>query len=50
MCDRYRNPLRKYDLANSIVCGPVNERAPARIAAAAARAGGRTAADGVPGF
>ena len=35
MGDRYRNPLRKYDLANSIVCGLVNERTLARIAAAA---------------
>ena len=35
MGDRYRSPLKKYDLANSIVCGLVNDRAPARIAAAA---------------
>ena len=35
MGDRYRNPLKKYDLANSIVCGLVNDRTPARIAAAA---------------
>ncbi len=35
MGDRYRNPLKKYDLANSIVCGLVNDRALARIAAAA---------------
>ena len=35
MGDRYRNPLKKYDLANSIMCGLVNDRAPARIAAAA---------------
>ncbi len=32
---RYRNPLKKYDLANSIVCGLVNDRAPARIVTAA---------------
>ena len=36
MGDRYRNQLKKCDLANSIACGPVNQRAPARIAAAAA--------------
>ena len=36
MGDRFRNSLRKYDLASSIVCGLVNERALARIAAVAA--------------
>ena len=36
MGNRYRNPLRKYDPASSIVYGMVNLRALARIAAAAA--------------
>ena len=35
MGDRYRNPLKKYDLANSIVCGLVNQRILLRAAAAA---------------
>ena len=35
MGHRYRNPLRKYDLANSIVCGLVNRRTLVRIAAMA---------------
>ena len=35
MGDRYRNPLKKYDLANSIVCGLVNQRVLLKAAAVA---------------
>ena len=35
MGDRYRNPLKKYDRANSIVCGLVNQRVLLKAAAAA---------------
>ena len=34
MGDRYRNPLKKYDRINDIVCGLVNQRVPWRAAQA----------------
>ena len=34
MGDRYRNPLKKYDSINDIVCGLVNQRVPWRVAQA----------------
>ncbi len=35
MGDKYRNPLKKYDMINSIVCGLVNLRILAKMAASA---------------
>ena len=34
MGDRYRNPLKKYDSINDIVCGLANQRVPWRVAQA----------------
>ena len=34
MGDRYRNPLKKYDRINDIVCGLVNQRVLVRMAQA----------------